>query len=123
MSAAFYPVLRDSDSDIDATFDGKALSRVADSLDRIARDAGVPPLTGYVSVGDDEYGVFEDAGLDVPTTVWFAAGDGLRTVRALLAGIQPADANATVLSELRSLESILHQANEQRVEWRLAVDL
>ena len=123
MSSSFYPVLKDPDNSIDVTFEGKALARAVDLLDQIAHDAGVPVLSSYISFAGDDYGVFDEAGIEVPTTVWFAAVDGLRTVRALLVGPQPAQFSDAAMSELQSLELILQKADQEQVEWRLAVDI
>jgi hypothetical protein len=123
MSSSFYPVLKDPDNSFDVTFEGKALARAVDLLDQLAHDAGVPVLSSYISFAGDDYGVFDEAGIELPTTVWFAASDGLRTVRALLVGLQPAQFSDAAVSELQSLELILQKADQEQVEWRLAVDI
>jgi hypothetical protein len=124
MSVAFYPVLRSPDIGIDTAVDGKALSRASDLLDRLALDAGVTPLTQFISVESDDYGILEDTGIELPATNWFSAADGLRTVRALLSGVtQAGEGNGALLADLRALEKVLVQADERHVEWHLEIDM
>jgi hypothetical protein len=124
MSAALYPVLEGADIGLDVVVDGKALARDSVLLDRLARRAGVTPLTEFISVDSDDYGILEDAGIELPAAKWFSAADGLTTVRALLNGVSQArDGAAALLADLHALEKLLVQADERRVRWHLAVDM
>jgi hypothetical protein len=124
MSAALYPVLEGPDVGIDAAVDGKALARDSALLERLARSAGVTPLTEFVSFEDDDYGILEEAGIEVPAGRWFSAADGLRTVRALLEGVSQAHGSqGALLEDLHALETVLVQADERRVRWHLAIDM
>ena len=123
MSAAFYPVVEGLQSGTDPTVDGKALSRAADLLDRLARAAGVTPITQYISVENDDYGLLEEAGVDVPSAQWFSAADGLKTVRALRNELARARAGDEALSsDLQALERVLVSADEKGFRWHLVVD-
>ena len=124
MGAALYPVLKTPDSGIDVVVDGTALSQAVDFLDDAARRVGVTPLRDYVSFDDDAYGVFEEAGVEIPAPTWFAASDGLRTVGALLEAARHAsDVNDALLADLQALEVVLIQADARRIRWHLAVDI
>ena len=124
MSVALYPVLEDPDIGIDATVDGKALARAGALLGRLAASAGVTPLEGFISVDSDDYGILEDAGIEVPAPSWFSAADGLRTVRALLDGVSRGrKSDEALLADLRILEQVLVQAQERNVRWHLAIDM
>jgi hypothetical protein len=124
MSVALYPVLESPDIDIDATVDGKALSRASALLDRLALSAGVTPLTEFISAESDDYGVLEEAGIELPATKWSSAADGLRTVRALLDGVRQArEGDGALLADLHALEKVLVQADERHVRWHLAIDM
>jgi hypothetical protein len=124
MSAAFYPVLQDPDIGIDVTVDGKALARDSDLLERLALSAGVTPLTGFISVEGDDYGILEEADIELPAAQWFSAADGLRTVRALLDRVERArDGDEALLADLHGLEQVLAQADARHVQWHLAIDM
>ena len=60
MSAALYPVLESPDIAVEAEVDGKALARASDQLDRLALGAGVTPLTHFISVEGDDYGILHE---------------------------------------------------------------
>jgi hypothetical protein len=124
MSVALYPVLERPDTGIDATVDGKALSRASDFLERLALSAGVTPLTEFISLESDDYGILEEASVELPATKWFSAADGLRTVRALLDGVrQTREGDGALLGDLHALENVLVQADETHVRWHLTIDM
>jgi hypothetical protein len=124
MSAALYPVLESPDIAVEAEVDGKALARASDQLDRLALSAGVTPLTHFISVEGDDYGILEEADFEPPPTTWFSAADGLRTVRALLDGVgQAGEGDGALLADLHALEQVLLQADERRLRWHLAIDM
>jgi hypothetical protein len=124
MSVALYPVLESPDIGIDLTFDGKALSRASPQLEGLALSAGVTPLTQFISFESDDYGILEEAGIELPPATWFSAADGLRTVRALLDGVRQAgEGDEPLLADLHALEKVLLHADEKRVRWHLEIDM
>jgi hypothetical protein len=124
MSAALFPVLESHDTGIDTTVDGKALSRASDFLERLALGAGVTPLSEFISVESDDYGILEEAGMELPQTQWFSAADGLRTVRALVDAVRQArEGDGALLADLLALENVLVQADEMHVRWHLTIDI
>ena len=58
---------------------------------------------------------------DAAPEVWFAARDGLATVRVLQEEMRGA-AGETVLHDLRDMERILVEAERAGARWHLAVD-
>jgi hypothetical protein len=125
MSAALYPVLEAPEIEIASTVDGKALAQALDLLDGIALNVGVIPLTAFISAGgEDDYGILEEAEIEVPAENWWSAEDGLTTVRALLEEIRQTDqGDDGLLMDLRGLEDVLAQAHRKQVRWHLAIDL
>jgi glycine/D-amino acid oxidase-like deaminating enzyme len=71
------------------TGSGKALARESEKLDFAARCRGVPPLTSLLSESQAALAEklktegFDPAKMRLPPEVWFNAGEGLKTVRAL----------------------------------------
>ena len=121
--SALYPVLA-GDLSVAATVDGTALSEAADDLDHLARDADVKPLSQFISIDDDEYGVLDEAGIEAPAVQWFSAAEGLKTVRALLDVLRRGPgADEALLDELSALEQVLVEADARGAGWHLAVDI
>ncbi len=125
MSSAYFPQIEGDDNHSAATaIDGKALSKRSKELDAIAAKAGVTPLSEFVSVHTDDYGLFEDAGLSVPDPKWFPAADGLATVRALRDACRAAgDKDAALFADFDALEKVLMEADAQKRRWSLGVDM
>jgi hypothetical protein len=69
---------------------GKALAREADRLDSAARRKSVASLTSLLSedpaslIAQLREEGFDPSKMRVPPEEWFAAGEGLKTVRALV---------------------------------------
>ena len=141
------------------TPDGKALADASEHLEAVAQAAGVPSLFEFLSVDpetaaamggwedpadrdpdgdaapaedeDDEEAPGPDA---YPPEEWFAAADGLITIRALIRDVE-ADPDAlaaaldsgtdpaAVLEDLREFESILGHLDAAGVGWHLGIDL
>jgi hypothetical protein len=124
MGVALYPTFEREISGADV--DGKALARAQEQLDQIAAGLQVRPLGAFISVSDEMAQFAEDEGLDLeamPPRQWFAASDGLKTVRALLGhGLQSVARADWVLADLRSLERVLASAEKHDVRFHLAVD-
>ena len=121
--SALYPVLT-NDISVAAKVDGKALSNSVDILGRLARDAGVTPLSDFVSSDSDDYGILDDADIEPPTATWFSAAQGLVTVRALLGVLrQRPHGDEALLDDLSALERVLIEADARGAEWHLAIDM
>ncbi len=96
---------------------GKALAREAERLDFAARRAGVAALTSLLSESQAALAEqlraqgFDPAKMRLAPEVWFAAADGLKTVRGLIADVsghlndfkQP----NPILRDLRAAEGLL----------------
>src|SRR4051812_43195964 len=90
MGTAYFIVLERDIDGVDASMDGKSLSRHVESLDDAARQLGVRPLSEFFSADPAELAEFiegdgQDAGIELPSLQQFSAQDGLATVRALAA--------------------------------------
>lgn len=132
MSVAYYIVPERPVPDLDCFVDGKALAHVRDGvIERLCRESKVRPLEDFQSENpEDAAAFFEDAGIDLPPDgfppeQWFAAADGLETVRALLARVSELAAkgkSAAVADDLRNYEEVLVGLERAGVRWHLAVD-
>ena|SRR5687767_4326851 len=130
MSAAYYIVVNSPDPGFETFVNGKALSRADAALESAAVKAGVKPLREFFSVSADDLATLaeefgdemEDAGPS-PEEQWFAAGDGLRTIKALLAGLEsnPLALGEGVREDLLEFEAVLQQATDRDLRWHLAV--
>jgi len=84
----------------------------------------VSPLTSFISVHTDEFGILEEAGLPIPEPKWFSARDGLKTVTALREACRAVDASdEALLRDLDGLEQVLTEADRQNRRWSLGVDM
>ena len=120
---------------LDMLIDGKALAHRQD-LDKLAADAGVRPLMEFFSQDPEEAREFLESDDEVPDLEWFAAEDGLTTVRAIISRLQQEpetddeDQPGTqwiptpeeVIEDLRHFESVLVRLAAEGVRWHLAID-
>jgi hypothetical protein len=110
----------------DHTLDGKAVARVADLLDSVAKQKGLPTLMSFYSVSPDELAGFaSDHGVSLkkpPPLKWFSADDGLRTINGLLDYAENQKLDARVVTELQEFKVVLETAKRNGVGWHLAVD-
>jgi hypothetical protein len=122
MGAAYYIVLEKQIEGLDTMMDGKRLSKNIESLDAVARELGILPLTSFTSMdagaiktifGDDAEGI------EVPPMIQFSAEDGLKTVRALL----PRPEAQPALNDLKDCERILTAAAQHGVGWHFQIDI
>ena len=100
---------------------GKALAREADKLDSAARRRGVPPPTAMLSesqaalIAQLKADGFDPAKMRLPPEQWFAAADGLRTVRALIeyvgGNLNDFKQPNPILRDLRDAEATLAAAD------------
>jgi hypothetical protein len=113
-----------------ADVDGKALIHRQRDLDELARRISVEPLSHFVSANPEALARYlAQQGLDaadysVPEEEWFAAADGLKTVRGLLAELRSRpDAvldSHRILRDLEAIERILQVASQAQVAFHLA---
>ena len=131
MSAAFYIVVDSPDPGFETFVNGKALSRADAAVEAAAVKAGVTPLREFFSASaDDVAALAEEFGEEMegagppPDEQWFVAGDGLRTIKALLAGLEsdPLALGEGVREDLQEFEAVLQQAKDRELRWHLAVD-
>jgi hypothetical protein len=102
---------------------GKALAQSGKLLDALAKQEGVPRLMEFFGVSPEEVAAL---GLNLkrepePET-WFAAEDGLKTVRTLLRKAETEGLGKRIASDLKEFEIVLSAAERAGVRWHLAVD-
>ena len=106
---------------------GKALARETDKLDSAARRRRVTPPTSLLSenaaalIAEMQAQGFDPSKMRVPPEQWFAAADGLATVRAL-AGYVGENLNDfkqpnPILRDLKAAESLLAAADAAGVRF------
>lgn len=137
MSVALFIVPEQDVEGLDTFVNGKALAHV-DDLDALAEAAGVRSLMDFFSAGPGDYLELlgeegEDGelhfpeGVEPPETAWFAAEEGLETVRGLLRHLaahpDAVDRFDPVRDDLRGFEEVLAGLAQAGVRWHLAVDL
>ncbi len=123
MGSAYYIVLEHEIEGLDTTMDGKRLAQGIEALDAQAREAGVRPLSEFVSIPPEELAEFlGDANeRELPPVQQFPADEGLKTVKALLAKTTGQDPRLT--ADLRECERILSKASENQVKWHFQIDI
>ncbi len=102
------------------TKSGKALAREADRIDSAARRRSVTPLTSLLSENPAVLAAqmqaegFDPTKMRLPAEQWFAAADGLKTVRALIehitANLNDFKQPNLILKDLKAVEALLTQA-------------
>jgi hypothetical protein len=122
MGVAYFIVLEREIDGLDTMMDGKLLARTSEVLDAIATEAGVRPISEFISIDPAQAAEFLDSDIGdvpLPPLQQFSAEEGLAAVRALLAcpEAQPA------LQDLRDCERILNAAAQHGVGWHLEVDI
>ena len=145
MGVALFIVAERTIEGLDTFVNGKALAhcRPAGAKDRLgrasmrrletlARQAGVRPLMEFFSEDPESAVAFlAEEGVEpppggLPPEQWFSAGEGLATVRGLLAYLTThPDAAAEVdrlIGDLRQFEEVLGGLEDAGVRWHLAVD-
>jgi hypothetical protein len=106
---------------------GKALARESDRIDSAARRRGVTPLTSLLSesqaalIAQLQADGFDPSKMRLAPEQWFTAGEGLKTVRALIAQVsenlndfkQP----NPILRELKAVDALLTAADAAGVRF------
>jgi hypothetical protein len=93
-----------------------------ESLNSVAQQLGVRPLTEFISMDGDALAdvLGDDAeGIEMPPLQQFSATDGLTAVRALLPRLEAQPA----LKDLRDCERILSMAAQLGVGWHFEIDI
>lgn len=115
----------------DALMEHKAVAGALKALDALAAEAGVKPITQFVSedpenvmdLVDDEDEA-EEILAKLPPVQWFQPGEALPTIAALISKVSgggefPGIKNPTkVAKELRDLETILQTGESKRATFR-----
>jgi hypothetical protein len=106
---------------------GKALARETDRLDSAARRRGVSPPTALLSesqaalLAQLRADGFDPAKMRLPPEQWFAAADGLATVRALAeyvgANLNDFKQPNPILRDLKAAEALLAAADAAGVRF------
>jgi hypothetical protein len=106
---------------------GKALAREADRIDRAARAAKVAALTSFLSenpaalIEQLKEDGFDPSKMRLPPERWFAAAEGLTSVRALIeqvaANLNDFKQPNPILRDLRAIEPVLVAAQQAGVQF------
>ena len=123
MSVAWYIVLERPIPGLDHGVNGQALAQSGKLLDALASQEGVPQLMEFFSISPAEVAAL---GLNLKREPepekWFAAGDGLKTVRALLTKAESEGLSERIVNDLNEFERVQSVAAREGVRWHLAVD-
>jgi hypothetical protein len=109
---------------------GKALARESDRLSTASRRCGVPALTSMLSesqaalIAQLQADGFDPAKMRIPPEQWFAASDGLKSVRGLMAHVA-ANLNDfkqpnPILRDLKAAEALLVAAGAAGIRFHFA---
>jgi hypothetical protein len=130
MTVSFVPAF---DPKIAVTFDGDgaALFHHAPTLDAIAEERGLPPLSSFADDREpppDFDGFPEDLAEALgPWTAWFSPTEGLRCVEGLLTALEEPEVRKritsidAVLDDLSALQAVLVEAKKREARFRLEV--
>lgn len=133
MAASMYIVVEGEDPGFDIFVNGRALARNEDALEKLALRLGVRPLIEFFSADENSMSLLIEEGAGnrelmyrLPPPQWYAAGDGLVTVEALLHGLedepqQLGSEGEQILSELLEYKRVLTKTRDRDLRWHLAV--
>jgi hypothetical protein len=106
---------------------GKALAREAEKLDFAARRKNVPALTSFLSesqaalIAQLQADGFDPSKMRLPAEQWYAASDGLKTVRGLIddvnAHLNDFKQPNPILRDLKAAEVLLTAAEAAGVKF------
>jgi hypothetical protein len=128
-----YIVVEGEDPGFDIFVNGRALARHENGLEAVALRLGVRPLIEFFSADENSMSLLIEEGAGnpdlmrrLPPPQWYSAGDGLTTVKALVAALeddpqQLGTEGAQVLAELQEYERVLEKTMRARLRWHLAV--
>src|SRR5882757_2356659 len=129
MAASMYIVVEGEDPGFDIFVNGRSLARNEDSLERLALRLGVKPMIEFFSADENSMSLLIEEGAGnpdlmrrLPPPQWYPAGDGLATVRALVAALQDdpqqlGTEGPQVLSELEEYERVLDKTMHTGLRW------
>jgi hypothetical protein len=133
MAASMYIVVEGEDPGFDTFVNGRALARHEDALEQLALRQGVRPLIEFFSADANSMSLLVEEGAGnvdllrrLPPPQWYAAEDGLITVRALLHRLaddpnQFGSEGEQILSELLEYAEVLEKTMCRKMRWHLAV--
>jgi hypothetical protein len=133
MAASLYIVVEGEDPEFDIFVNGHALARNEDALESLAVRLKVSPLLEFFSADENSMSLLLEQGAGnpdwaqhLPQPQWFDPANGLATISALIEFLRAAplalgSETATVVSELREYERVLHKTADRRLRWHLAV--
>lgn len=132
MGASLYIVVEGDDPGFDIFVNGRALARNEEALDRLAATLRVNPLLNFFSADENSMALLLEQGAGdpqwanhLPQPQWFAASDGLVTVRRLIEFLteKPVAIGSEtfpILLELREYERVLEKTEDRGMRWHLA---
>jgi hypothetical protein len=133
MAASMYIVVEGEDPGFDIFVNGRSLARHEDALERLAIRLGVRPLIEFFSADENSMSLLIEEGAGnpelmrrLPPPQWYAPGDGLATVQALVAALeddpqQLGTEGPQVLTELEEYAKVLEKTMRAELRWHLAV--
>ncbi len=128
-----YIVVEGEDPGFDIFVNGRALARHEDALEGVALRLGVRPLIEFFSADENSMSLLIEEGAGnpdlmrrLPPPQWYSPGDGLTTVKALVAALkhdpqQLGTEGPQVLGELQEYERVLEKTMRAGLRWHLAV--
>src|ERR1700710_2172203 len=131
MAASMYIVVEGEDPGYDIFVNGRSLARNEDALERLALRLGVRPLIEFFSADENSMSLLIEEGAGnpeimkrLPPPQWYAAGDGLATVDALLQALredpqQLGTEGAQVVAELDEYAQVLRRTEQAGLRWHL----
>lgn len=132
MGVSIYVSLEQEIAGVDPlAINGKPLSKAVDVLDEWAQGKGLRTVMEMVSSPPEEVADLMDVDVDdlpehLAAEQWFAAADGLKTIRAMIAHLQqhPTAVKAAddMLTDLQDIEAVLVVAEAQRVKFHFSLD-
>ena len=133
MAASMYIVVEGEDPGFDIFVNGRSLARHEDALERLAIRLGVRPLIEFFSADENSMSLLIEEGAGnpelmrrLPPPQWYAPGDGLATVQALVEALkddpqQLGTEGPQVLTELEEYAKVLEKTMRTELRWHLAV--
>ena len=132
MGVSIYVSLEQEIAGVDPlAINGKPLSKAVDALDEWAQAKGLRTVMEMVSSPPEEVADLMDVEVDdlpehLVAEQWFAAADGLKTIRAMIEHLQQhstaVKAADDVLTDLQDIEAVLVAAEAQRVKFHFSID-
>lgn len=128
-----YIVVEGEDPGFDIFVNGRALARHEAAMERLALELGVKPLLEFFSADESSMALLIEEGAGnpellnrLPPTQWYAPGEGLRTIDALVAALdadpyQLGSEGKSVLNELLEYQTVLRKTAARGLRWHLAV--